>query len=93
MQVFTCATQVAWPGRLGRASRSGHVVSVGLHPGLVRTEGVLQFRDNLDFSGSESPEGVGLVVAALAADPERERFNGQVLSVGSLAAEYGLDAT
>ena len=78
---------------LGAGFRSGHVVSVGLHPGLVRTEGVLQFRDNLDFSGSESPEGAGLVVAALAADPERERFNGQVLSVASLAAQYGLETT
>jgi dehydrogenase/reductase SDR family protein 1 len=81
--------------RLARALaggfRSGHVVSVGLHPGLVRTEGVLQFRDYLDFSGSESPEGVGRVVAALAADPERQRFNGQVLSVALLAAEYGVD--
>jgi NAD(P)-dependent dehydrogenase (short-subunit alcohol dehydrogenase family) len=76
---------------LGDGFRSGKVVSVGLHPGLVRTEGVLQFRDYLDFSASQSPEGVGRVVAALAADPRRGRFNGQVLEVAVLADEYGVD--
>jgi NAD(P)-dependent dehydrogenase (short-subunit alcohol dehydrogenase family) len=76
---------------LGSGFRSGNVVSVGLHPGLVRTEGVLQFRDYLDMSASQSPEGVGGVVARLAADPERARFNGQIVQVASLAGEYGMD--
>jgi dehydrogenase/reductase SDR family member 1 len=76
---------------LGAGFRSGAVVSVGLHPGLVRTEGVVQFRDYLDFSASQSPEGVGRVVAALAADPGRGRFNGQVVQVAALADEYGVD--
>ncbi len=59
--------------------------------GLARTEGVVQFRDYLDFSASQSPEGVGRVVAALAADPGRGRFNGQVVQVAALADEYGVD--
>ena len=75
---------------LGAAFRSGDVVSVGLHPGLVRTEGVVQFQEYLDFSASQSPEGVGRVVAALAADPGRRRFNGQVLEVAALADEFGV---
>ncbi len=51
----------------GRFPR-GNVISVGLHPGLVKTEGVLQFADYLDLHRAESPEGVGRVFAALAAD-------------------------
>jgi NAD(P)-dependent dehydrogenase (short-subunit alcohol dehydrogenase family) len=78
---------------LSTAFRDGNVVSVGLHPGLVRTEGVVQFRDHLDFSSSQSPEGVGRVVVALAGDPQRHRFNGQVLEVAALADAYGVDAT
>src|SRR5215470_5985854 len=41
------------------------VTSVSLHPGLVRTEGVMQFAAHLDLHGSQSPEGVGRVVIAL----------------------------
>jgi NAD(P)-dependent dehydrogenase (short-subunit alcohol dehydrogenase family) len=71
---------------------SGDVTSVGLHPGLVTTEGVLQFRDYFDFGAAQSPEGVGRVVAALAADSDPRRFDGQVLDVETLANEYGVDA-
>jgi len=35
------------------------VASVAIHPGRVRTEGVLQFADQVDLSSSQSPEGVG----------------------------------
>jgi NAD(P)-dependent dehydrogenase (short-subunit alcohol dehydrogenase family) len=41
------------------------------------------------FAISESPRFVGRAVAALAADPERERRQGQSLSSGGLAKEYG----
>jgi NAD(P)-dependent dehydrogenase (short-subunit alcohol dehydrogenase family) len=75
---------------LASAFPQGTVTSVGLHPGLVRTEGVMQFKDHLDLTRSQSPEGVGRVVAALAADAERHRFNGQVLSVAALVARYGV---
>ena len=78
---------------LSTGFRSGNVVSVSLHPGLVRTEGVVQFHEYLDFSSSQSPEGVGRVVVALAGDPQRRRFNGQILEVAALADEYGVDAT
>jgi NAD(P)-dependent dehydrogenase (short-subunit alcohol dehydrogenase family) len=42
-----------------------------------------------DFALSESPRYVGRAVAAVAADPERQRFNQRSLSSGQLAAEYG----
>lgn len=42
-----------------------------------------------DFALSESPRFVGRAVAAVAADPNRARFNQQSLSSGQLAAEYG----
>jgi hypothetical protein len=64
---------------------SGHVTSVGLRPGLVTTEGVLQFRRDLDLEGAHSPEGVGRVVVALAADRHRDRLDGHVVSVDELA--------
>jgi NAD(P)-dependent dehydrogenase (short-subunit alcohol dehydrogenase family) len=70
---------------------SGRVTSVGIHPGLVTTEGVLQFREHLDLAAAQSPEGVGRVVAALADDPNRSRFDGRVLDVDLLANEYGVD--
>jgi hypothetical protein len=41
------------------------------------------------FVISESPRFVGRAVAALAGDAEQARFNGQSLSSGGLAKEYG----
>jgi NAD(P)-dependent dehydrogenase (short-subunit alcohol dehydrogenase family) len=42
-----------------------------------------------DFALSESPRYVGRAVAALAADPDRARWNQQSVSSGELAADYG----
>jgi NAD(P)-dependent dehydrogenase (short-subunit alcohol dehydrogenase family) len=42
-----------------------------------------------DFALSESPRYVGRGVAALAADPERARWNQQSVTSGQLAFEYG----
>ena len=42
-----------------------------------------------DFALSESPRYVGRAVVALAADPERSRWNQQSVSSGRLASEYG----
>ena len=42
-----------------------------------------------DFALSESPRYVGRAVAALAADPDRARWNQQSVSSGELAQEYG----
>ena len=41
------------------------------------------------FAISETPRYVGRAVAALAADPQRARWNGQSLSSGQLARVYG----
>jgi NAD(P)-dependent dehydrogenase (short-subunit alcohol dehydrogenase family) len=69
------------------------MTSVALHPDWVRTEGVMQFADKLDLSGSQSPEGVGRAIAALADDHERTRLTGQVVTVADLARRYGVDVT
>ena len=42
-----------------------------------------------EFALSESPRYVGRAVAALAADPDRSRWNQQSVSSGLLAREYG----
>jgi len=42
-----------------------------------------------DFALSESPRYVGRAVAALAADPNRARWNQQSVTSGQLASEYG----
>jgi NAD(P)-dependent dehydrogenase (short-subunit alcohol dehydrogenase family) len=71
--------------------REHQVASV--HPGWVRTEGVLQFAEQVDLTGSQSPEGVGRAIAALADDPDLMTLTGQALSVELLAARYGVDVT
>ena len=43
------------------------------------------------FVISESPRFVGRAVAALAADPDKARFNGESLSSGGLAQVYAFD--
>jgi NAD(P)-dependent dehydrogenase (short-subunit alcohol dehydrogenase family) len=71
--------------------RAHGVASLGLHPGLVRTEGVMQFAEHLDLTDSQSMEGVGRTVVALAGDPELMTLSGSVVSVEQLAARYGVD--
>ena len=71
-------------------SRDG-VASVALYPGLVRTEGVMQFAEYLDLTDSQSAEGVGAVVAALVADREAMSLTGRALTVAELARRYGID--
>jgi NAD(P)-dependent dehydrogenase (short-subunit alcohol dehydrogenase family) len=67
------------------------VASVAIYPGLVRTEGVMQFAEHLDMSSAQTPEGVGRVVAALAADPDLMSLSGRALFVADLAGRYGVD--
>jgi NAD(P)-dependent dehydrogenase (short-subunit alcohol dehydrogenase family) len=70
----------------------GHgVASVALHPGLVRTDGVMQFAEHLDLTGSQSPEGVGRAIVALADDPQVLDLTGRAISVSELADRYQLD--
>ncbi|MFI5532115.1 SDR family oxidoreductase [Kitasatospora sp. NPDC051853] len=75
--------------------------AVALTPGWMRSEIMLEtfgvteatWRDALGkvphFAISETPSYVGRAVAALAADPDRARWNGRSLSSGQLAREYG----
>ncbi len=75
--------------------------AISLTPGWLRSEIMLEtfgvreenWRDATakvpHFVISETPRFVGRAVAALAADPDRARWNGQSLSSGSLAKEYG----
>ncbi|WP_203181781.1 SDR family oxidoreductase [Streptomyces pratensis] len=75
--------------------------AVALTPGWMRSEIMLDefgvteetWRDALGrvphFCISETPSYTGRAVAALAADPGVSRWNGQSLSSGGLAQEYG----
>jgi NAD(P)-dependent dehydrogenase (short-subunit alcohol dehydrogenase family) len=75
--------------------------AVSLTPGWLRSEAMLDaygvteanWRDATantpDFAISETPAYVGRAVAALAADPDLARWNGQSLSSGQLAKVYG----
>jgi NAD(P)-dependent dehydrogenase (short-subunit alcohol dehydrogenase family) len=70
-----------------------HGVSVvSLYPGLVRTETVLDAARQgwLDLKNSESPEFLGLVVAALANDPQLASRSGQVVVAASAACGLGV---
>ena len=71
------------------------------HPGLdalgADARGVRHHRSGLapptaappGFAASESPRFVGRAVAAIAADPDRARWNQQSVTAGALAADYG----
>ncbi len=75
--------------------------SVSVTPGWLRSELMLETfgvteqnwraatRIVPHFVISETPRFVGRAVAALAADPDRSRWNGQSLSSGDLAKVYG----
>jgi NAD(P)-dependent dehydrogenase (short-subunit alcohol dehydrogenase family) len=65
------------------------VTVVSMYPGLVRTEAVLS-AGVFDLSNSESPEFIGRVVAALAADGDAIRHSGQVVVAADLALKYGV---
>ena len=75
--------------------------ALAITPGWMRSEMMLEhysvseenWRDALEtephFCVSESPLYVGRAVAAVAADPDRARWNGASTSSGALAREYG----
>ena len=82
--------------------------AVALTPGWLRSEMMLEAFETTeadwreatttppDFVHSETPRYVGRAVAALAADPDRHRFNQSSRSSGELAQVYGftdLDGT
>jgi NAD(P)-dependent dehydrogenase (short-subunit alcohol dehydrogenase family) len=78
--------------------------AIVVSPGWLRSESMLEdafgvteetWRDALPrqphFAISETPRFTGRTVAALAADPQRDRWNGQSLSSGQLAQVYEID--
>jgi len=69
--------------------RSHGVTAVSPYPGLVRTEAV-PAAESFDLSNSESPEFIGRVIAALAADPDLSSRSGMILVAAALAEEYGI---
>lgn len=76
-----------------RQLRPYGVASIALHPGLVRTEGVMQFAEHLDLEHSQSPEGIGRAVVALMRDPGLIDLTGRAVAVTELADRYGLDVS
>jgi NAD(P)-dependent dehydrogenase (short-subunit alcohol dehydrogenase family) len=95
----TSVIRLAW-GHAKELAPHG-CTAVALTPGWLRSEMMLDiygvteanWRDALaaqpHFAISETPLFVGRAVAALAADPERARWDGMSLSSGGLAKEYG----
>jgi len=70
-----------------------HGISVvSLYPGLVRTEAVLAAAAQGWFTldNSESPEFLGRVIAALAADPHLTERSGHVVVAATAARELGV---
>jgi NAD(P)-dependent dehydrogenase (short-subunit alcohol dehydrogenase family) len=92
-------TRMAWAHAKDLAPHGA--TSVCITPGWLRSEMMLEtfgvteenWRDATakvpHFVISETPRFVGRAVAALAADPDRSRWNGQSLSSGELAKVYG----
>lgn len=87
---------------LGQELKDVGCTAVAVTPGFLRSEEMLDafglteetWRDGIGdqkhWELSESPVYIGRGVAALAADPERARWNGMSLDSGRLAEEYGL---
>jgi len=65
------------------------VTVVSLYPGMVRTEKVMEAAAFLDLSNSESPDYIGRAVAALASDPDAQRWTGQAIVAAALGNAYG----
>lgn len=93
------ANRMAW-AHAKDLERHG-ATAVSITPGWMRSEMMLEHFEATEetwreatkiqphFIISESPRFVGRAIAALAADPERARWNGQSLSSGGLAQVYG----
>lgn len=91
--------RMAWAHAKDLAPHGATAISIT--PGWLRSEMMLEafgvtednWRDATQriphFAISETPRFVGRAVAALAADPDRARWNGQSLSSGQLAQVYG----
>jgi NAD(P)-dependent dehydrogenase (short-subunit alcohol dehydrogenase family) len=92
-------TRMAWAHAKDLAPHGA--TSVSITPGWLRSEMMLEafgvteanWRDATarvpHFVISETPRFIGRAIVALAADPDRARWNGQSLSSGDLAKAYG----
>jgi NAD(P)-dependent dehydrogenase (short-subunit alcohol dehydrogenase family) len=92
-------TRIAWA--LAQEMRAQRGTAVALTPGWMRSEAMLEhhgvsesnWRDATSrtphFAISETPRFAGRAVAALAADPDVARWNGQSVSSGQFAQVYG----
>jgi NAD(P)-dependent dehydrogenase (short-subunit alcohol dehydrogenase family) len=92
-------TRMAWAHAKDLARHAA--TAIAITPGWMRSEMMLEaygvtednWRDAVlkqpHFVISETPRFVGRAVIALAADPDRARWNGQSLSAGGLAQIYG----
>jgi len=67
-----------------------NVAVISLYPGLVRTERVMQAAEYLDLSNSESPTFIGMVISALANDPDVMQKTGSVQIAAELGLEYDI---
>jgi NAD(P)-dependent dehydrogenase (short-subunit alcohol dehydrogenase family) len=95
----TSVIRMAWA--LAQELRQHHCTAVALTPGWMRSEMMLEHynvkeenwqeatKTTPHFAISESPRFTGRAVAHLAMDPEVSRWNGQSLSSGQLAKDYG----
>ncbi|HEU4478440.1 MAG TPA: SDR family oxidoreductase [Pyrinomonadaceae bacterium] len=95
----TSINRIAWSQ--GQELQAHRCTAVSLTPGWLRSEQMLDnynvkeanWRDAIakqpHFAITETPRYVGRAVAALAADPQVSRWNGQSLSSGQLARVYG----
>jgi NAD(P)-dependent dehydrogenase (short-subunit alcohol dehydrogenase family) len=81
---------------LGIELRRHNVAAIAVAPGFMRTERVLAApardwpKGEKDLSITESPEYVGRVIAALAADAGVMSRSGKAFRAGELAREYGI---
>jgi len=97
----TSAIRMAWGHAKDLASHGA--TAIAITPGWMRSEMMLEiykvseanWRDATKiqphFVISETPRFLGRAVAALAADPDKSRWNGQSLSSGGMAKVYGFD--
>jgi NAD(P)-dependent dehydrogenase (short-subunit alcohol dehydrogenase family) len=95
----TAAIRMAWDH--AKDLEKHGATAVAITPGWMRSEMMLGHYNVTEanwreatkaqphFAISETPRFIGRAIAALAADPDRARWNGQSLSSGQLAQVYG----
>lgn len=62
---------------------------ITIYPGLVRTESVIKAAEHFDLSNSESPEFIGMGIAALASDINISDKTGTIQIAAQIALDYG----